>query len=391
MIDSIIEEILTRGVEQILPSKKGLENLINKKKIRLYMGIDPTSNKLHLGHTVGLRKLQQFADLGHDAILLFGTGTVLAGDPSKREEARKKIAAEQINHNIATWKKQVEPIIDFNVVSIMYNAEWLLQLTLKDIIEIASHISAVQLFKRDMFQKRLNKGDTIWTHEILYPMLQGYDSVAMDVDLEIGGTDQTFNMLMGRELQKKMNNKNKFVLSTPLILGTDGQMMSKTRKNCIWLTDSANEKYNKIMSINDSQIIPYMKVLTDIQTQDIDRMSKELKSKKDNPINVKKLLALNIVAQFHGEISAMNAQKEFENVFQSSGDPKHPRQISRSKNADLITTLVKNNIVDSKSEAKRLISQGAIDVNGRIVDDVNFKLKGGELIKVGKYTFVKAR
>ncbi|MDP6704218.1 MAG: tyrosine--tRNA ligase, partial [archaeon] len=202
-----ITEVLSRQVAEILPNAADLEKVMKKKKIRLYIGIDPTGGQLHLGHTIGLRKLQQFADLGHEAILVVGTGTVLAGDPSQRDTGRSRITEKEIKENIKTWKKQAEKILDFSKIEIRQNGDWLKKLKLPEIIEIASHLSASQLFQRDMFQKRLDRGDTVWTHELLYPLLQGYDSVVMDVDLEIGGTDQVFNMLIGRDLQKRMSNR----------------------------------------------------------------------------------------------------------------------------------------------------------------------------------------
>src|SRR3989338_6796009 len=252
-----IEEILTKRVAQILPSKEGLAELITAKKIRVYLGVDPTGSKLHLGHTIPMRKLQEFAELGHEAILVFGTGTVLVGDPSQRAQTRKKITEEEIAENIKTWKQQAEKIIDFDKVQIKQNGDWLLKLTVPAIINIASNVSSVQLFKRDMFQERIKRGDTVGTHEALYPLFQGYDSVAMDVDLEIGGTDQTFNMLIGRELQKKMANREKYVLTTPLISGVDGQPMSKSTNNCIWLDDKPGDMFGKIMSMADTQIGEY--------------------------------------------------------------------------------------------------------------------------------------
>src|SRR3990167_6579044 len=238
-----IGDLLTRRVDKILPNREGLEKLISERKIRLYQGFDPTGMKLNLGHSVGLRKLMEFAEAGHEVIFLFGTGTVLVGDPSQRDSARKLITQEEIEENIKDWKRQAEKIVDFDKVTVKQNGDWLVPLTLKGIINIASNISAVQLFKREMFQRRLEKGDTVWYHETMYPLLQGYDSVAMDVDLEIGGTDQEFNMLIGRELQRKMNSREKFVLTTPMILGIDGGQMSKTTGNCVWLDDTAIEMF----------------------------------------------------------------------------------------------------------------------------------------------------
>lgn len=370
------DQLLTRGVEQILPTKDGLENLMSKKKIRVYLGIDPTGTRLHLGHSIALRKLQAFADAGHEAILLFGTGTVLAGDPSQREAARAKIAAEQIETNIATWRDQVKSIIDFNKVRIMFNGEWLLSLNLRDIIEIASHISATQLMKRDMFQKRLEKGDTIWTHEILYPLLQGYDSVAMDVDLEIGGTDQTFNMLIGRELLSKMKGKEKYVLSVPMITGTDGKQMSKSSGNCIWLADTPSEMFGKTMSIGDSQIEPYMNLLTNMDDEDIEKSL-------ENPMNAKKKLAYEIVKIYHSEKDAKGALEYFENTFQKK-EPEYSTEIPLK---ETIAKTIADFTSGSTSDAKRLISQGAVSVNGEVVKEISRELKIGDKLKIGATTF----
>ncbi len=379
-----IEEVLTRGVAEILPSKDRLAKLMKKRKIKLYLGIDPTGSKLHIGHSIALRKLQQFADLGHEAILLFGTGTVLAGDPSQREEARKKIAAEAIEHNIATWKSQVKNIIDFNKVSVMYNGAWLLKLTLRDIIEIASHISALQLMKRDMFQRRIERGDTILTHEILYPLLQGYDSVAMNVDLEIGGTDQTFNMLIGRELQEKMNRKEKFVLSVPMINGTDGKPMSKTSANCIWLNDPPEDMYGKIMSIPDNQIKEYTTLLTNLSLMEIEKLG---------PLSAKKWLAREIVRIYHNEKEAQKAQESFEKTFQKRGVPESLKTVKVKENSLALLDLVfATGEVASRSEAKRLVAQNAIEIDSKVFSDPTQEVqlnKVGVTVKIGKRKFVK--
>lgn len=276
-----IEEVLTRRVEKIYPSKEALEKVLRSgKKLRLYLGIDPTAVKLHLGHTVPLRTLQEFANLGHETILLFGTGTVLVGDPSQRATGRKLITEKEINKNIKTWKDQVKPIIDFEKVKIKYNGDWLTKLTLKDIIKIGSKISSVKLFKRDNFTRRIKSGDTVWWHETMYPLLQGYDSVVMNVDLEIGGTDQTFNMLIGRELQRKMNKKEKFVLTVKMIAGTDGKPMSKTSNNCIWLIDNPKDMFGKIMNISDDLIGDYFEFFTDIPMEKVAVIKEKIKEKK---------------------------------------------------------------------------------------------------------------
>jgi tyrosyl-tRNA synthetase len=388
-----IEKVLTRRVEQILPSKEGLEALIQRKKIRLYLGIDPTGTKLHLGHAITLRKLQEFAGLGHEAILVVGSGTVLAGgDPSAKDRARPLITEKEIKTNIATWEKQARKILDFSKVKIKYNGDWLFKLDLKKIIQIASHISAIKLFQRDMFQERLKKGGTIWAHETLYPLLQGYDSVALDVDLEIGGTDQLFNMLVGRELQQKMRNKGKSVLTIPLILGTDGKPMSKTSGNCIWLTDSANQMFGKIMSIPDNLIISYFELLTDLPLPIIQKHKRALQFKKINPAILKKELAFEIVKIYHSEKTAKKAEEEFNKIFKEKKLPSKIPQIQiKKKSLDVLELLLKTKLAPSKSEAKRLILQGGVKINGKVQKNWQeiIQIKKGQVVQVGKRKFVK--
>src|SRR3990167_7013532 len=377
LVNMTIAQVLTHAVKQILPNKEDLEKLMDSKKIRVYLGVDPTGPKLHLGHSIPLKKLQEFADLGHEAILLFCTGSVLAGDPSQRNEARKKIAGTEIDENIKTWKSQAEKIINFDKVKIKYNGDWLLKLNYADIINIASNISSTQLYKREMFQERTKRGQTVWTHEKLYPLFQGYDSVAMDVDLEIGGTDQTFNMLIGRELQKKMNKREKFVLITPLISGTDGKPMSKSSGNCIWLDDSASEMFGKIMSIADIQIEEYWQMLTDLPIS-------KLKGLK--PLDAKKMLAYEIVELYKGETSAKKTQKEFEAVYQKGAKP---RDIDVNVQENVSLTEAISAFMPSKSQAKRLIGQGAVEIDGQIVKDGSVKTQKGQVLKIGKKTYAK--
>jgi tyrosyl-tRNA synthetase len=387
-----IKEVLTRRVEQVLPSKEGLENLMKRKKIRLYLGVDPTSSRFHLGHTIGLRKLQEFADLGHEAILVIGTGTVLAGDPSLRETARPLITQKEIERNIETWKEQAAKVLDFSKIKIKYNGDWLVKLTLKEIVQIASHISAVRLFQREMFQERIKKGGIVWAHETLYPLLQGYDSVAMDVDLEIGGTDQIFNMLIGRELQKKMQKREKFVLTFPLILGTDGKPMSKSSGNCVWLTDSPDQMFGKIMSIPDNLIVVYLEFLTNVSPKTIQRYEKELQLKKINPRSVKKELAFEIVKTFHSQKEAREAEKEFERIFKEGKMPlKIPETKVSQGSLTILELLVKIKMASSKSEAKRLVVQKGIKIDGEVKSDWReiIKIKKGMVVQAGKRRFEK--
>jgi len=387
-----IAELLERRVDKVYPSKKALEKVLRSgKKIRLYLGIDPTAKRLHLGHTVPLRTLQAFADLGHEAIFLFGDGTVLVGDPSEREAGRKQITEKEIKKNISTWKKQMTPVVNFRKVKIKHNKDWLTKLTLKELIEIGSKISAIQLFKRDNFQERLKKGDTVLFHETMYPLLQGYDSVAMDVDLEIGGSDQTFNMLMGRELQKKFRNKEKYVLTLKMIKGTDGRKMSKTFGNCIWLTDTVQDIYGRIMRISDDLIAQYFEFFTSLPIDEVKKIQNEVKTR---PMELKKKLAFTICSELNGEKKASQAESQFKTIHQDRGVPEKIKEIDlKTGEWNLLKLLIKSTLVSSKSEAKRLIKQGAVSLNLKRIKDINKKvnLSSGDVLKTGKRSFIKIK
>lgn len=376
-------DLLTRRVAKILPSKKGLEALIkSKKKLRLYQGFDPTATSLHLGHTIGFRKLMDFARAGHEVIFLFGTGTVLAGDPSERDSGRKLITEAEIETNIKTWKEQVSKIVDFDLVKIKQNGDWLTKLTLKDIISIASHISAVQLFKREMFTRRLKAGDTVWYHETIYPLLQGYDSVVMDVDLEIGGTDQEFNMLIGRELQRKINGRDKFVLETPMINGLDGKKMSKSTGNCVFLTEPAIEIYRKIMLLADEQIPTYFELLTDIPMEEIKALNPDL------PVLNKKRLAYEITKSLHGEKGAKDGQQYYDEFVSAKLAPHDTPTITIPPHTPILTTLKLAKLGVSNADLKRVLLQGGVQLDGVKITDLNAATKPG-ILKFGKNTFRK--
>ena len=378
-----LNALLTRGVENILPNKAGLEKFMSSKKIRVYLGVDPTGNRLHLGHTIPLRKLNDFAKAGHKAILLIGTGTVLAGDPSQRGRVREKISKNEIKKNIKTWRDQAGKVVDLSKVQIMYNADWLLKLNLADIIDIASHISATQLFKREMFQKRLDSGDTVWTHELLYPLLQGYDSVALDVDLEIGGTDQTFNMLIGRQLQKKMKSREKYVLTTPLINGTDGKPMSKTSGNCIWIDDPARDMFAKVMSISDAQIKEYWEILTELDPAGL----KNLK-----PLEAKKKLAFEITKIYHGENQAKKAEDQFRfKVHPNMNTMVSLPTVTTQPGTSIEDFLTQQGYTSSASIAKQMITSGSIDINNIPVSNRKTILRDNQVVKIGKKEVIRVK
>jgi len=374
--------VLTQQVAEILPAKKGLLALMKKRKIRLYLGVDPTGGRLHLGHAIALRKLQQFADIGHEAILVVGTGTVFAGDPSQRDTLRGRITKKEVAENMKTWKQQAAKILNFSKVKMKYNGDWLLKLGLADILNIASQISAVQLFQRDMFERRIQEGDTVWMHETLYPLLQGYDSVYLDVDLEIGGTDQVFNMLIGRELQRKMKSKEKFVLTVPMIMGLDGKTMSKTSGNTVNIADLPKEMYGKLMTLRDELVPQYFELCTDVSEKEAGQLKKKL-----SPRDFKAYLAKEIVTLYHGAKKAEAAEKEFVRVFREKQLPSHIQKTKASHATPLpLYKAIAELFSVSGSEARRVIEQGGVKIDGIVQKDPSLvlELRSGMVIQVGK-------
>jgi len=392
-----IDTVLSRGVSEVLPSKAGLAKLMSEKKIRLYLGIDPTGAFLHLGHAVGLRKLQQFADLGHQVILLVGNGTVKIGDPTGRDESRPMLDDATIEKNFQEWKKQASKILDFKKIEIRHNGDWLDKLNYAEIVKLMAKTTIQQLIERDMFQKRMEKGLPIFGHEIMYPLLQGYDSVAMDVDLEIGGTDQTFNMLMGRQLQEQYNGHEKWVLSTPLIEGTDGRKMSKSFNNYVALTDEPKQMYGKLMSIKDELIIKYFEVLTDIDNKEIALMKKAM-SDGENPMEFKKKLAFTITEMLHDHQQAYEASLFFTKTIQNDEMPDDSLfqdlniQTITKANGQKIKTIASNTKFGS-TELTRLITQGAVKIlpEGKKIQSREefLKLQSGTRLQIGKRDWYK--
>ena len=387
-----IEEVLIKGVEEILPNKEQLKNLMMKRKIRLYLGIDPTSPQLHLGHAIALRKLKDFQDLGHEVILLFGTFTARIGDPSGRDKKRKPLTPSQIEKNMKTYKDQSSKILDFSRVKIKGNADWLEKLNFNDLVKISSQFTISRLLERDMFQERIKAGGEVWLNELMYPLMQGYDSVAMDVDLEIGSSDQLFNALVGRKLQKIFRNKEKFILITPMLLGLDGRKMSKTYGNTVNLTDPPSEMYGKLMSLKDELILQYFQLCTNLPLKEIKEMERELRRKEINPIEAKSRLAREIVTIYHGWEKAEEAEKEFNRVFREKKLPlKIPVIQIKEKKLNILELLTKTKLISSKSEAKRLILQKAVKINGVLKENWQeiIEIKKEMVIKVGKRRFKK--
>ena len=390
-----INKILERNVEQVLPGKEDLAELMQERKIKLYYGVDPTSPNLHLGHAVQLRKLAKFQELGHEVILLFGTFTAQIGDPSGHSSKREALSKEEVEENLKTYKEQASKILDISNVTIKRNEEWLANMDLEKMLNLASQFTTSQLLKRDLFQRRMKNNKEVWLHELFYPIMQGYDSVAMNIDLELGATDQTFNMLIGRDLQKKHNDKEKFVLTTPMLTGLDGKGMSKSRGNTVNLTDTPQEMFGKIMSLNDELIPDYFKLCTDENLEKVKEVESKLKQEDVNPKNLKVELAKKIVALYHSEEEAKQAEKEFNKVFKEKKQPSNMPEFSvenfQEEKVELDELLVKLELASSKTKAKNLIDQGGIKVDGEQQNNwkEEIEIKKGKVIQRGKKSFVK--
>lgn len=392
-----IDELLTRGVDKIYPSKDELEKTLRSgKKLTLYQGFDPTGTQLHIGHMVGLIKLRDWQKMGHKVIFLIGDGTGQAGDPSGKLTARDRfLTRDELRKNAVNYVKQAAKIVDFegdNPIEIKYNGDWLNSLKLVDILEIAGHFSLQQLSERDLFQQRMKKGEDVNLREFLYPLLQGYDSVAMKVDLELGGTDQTFNMLAGRKLVREILNKDKFVMTTPLLTDSEGRKIGKTEGNVIALMDQPEDLYKKIMSLPDDIIVKGFEYMTRVPMTKVKEIEKRFKN-GDNPIDLKKELAYEVVRLLNDDASSQKAEEEFEKTIQKKEMPTQIPEFVLSKKEELVTIadlLVQTDLAASKSEAKRLIEQGGVEIDGERVTDLNMDVSAKEsfVLKVGKRKFV---
>lgn len=389
-----IEQILTRGVANIIPSKELLKKeLESGKKLNIYLGIDPTAVNIHLGHAVTLRKLQDFANLGHNVTFLVGDFTALIGDTSDKESERPQLSSDEIKKNLETYKSQAEKILDFSKINLAFNSEWLSKLSFSEIVKLTQHFTLGDFISRELIKKRLNSGGKIGLHEVLYPVMQGYDSYHLDTDLQLGGTDQTFNMQAGRTLQKNLRSKESFIITNGFLSGTDGRKMSKTWGNAIWLTDSADEMYGKIMSLRDDLIIEYFTLATDIQMEEIEAMDKKLKE-GENPMQIKKMLAFTITSLYHDEIKAREAEEGFVSVVQNKEIPKDIEELQVENNQPLSKIAIEKGLVNSMSEWKRLIEQHGVTVDDQKIDSPFFNTKDlsdGAVLKIGKRKYAKIK
>ncbi len=375
------EDLLTRGVEKIYPSREELEKALSKK-LRIYQGFDPTSPKLHVGHLIGLRKLAQWQDLGHQVIFLIGDYTATIGDPTGKDTARPQLTHEEVLKNAETYKRQASRILKFdgdNPVKIMFNSEWLGKLSASDFLKLAGNITHGQLIERDMFQNRIKKGKDIYLSELLYPLMQAYDSLNMDVDVEVGGSDQTFNMLMGRKLMRNVAKKEKFVMTLPLLIVDGEKKMGKSEGNAIYIDDEPSDLFAKIMALGDNVIVKGFEYLTDIPIEEVRQIAEDLKGGK-NPISYKKMLAFEIVKQLNSHEASHKAQQDFENNVQNKENSINiQNSINEHRGEELSTIAIKQGLVSSNSEWKRLISQGGIKLNGDTLINAN-ELLNEELV-----------
>ena len=394
-------EILKRGVEEIIP-EKGLEKKLNKNKsLIIKAGFDPTAPDLHLGHTVLINKLKQFQDLGHQVVFLIGDFTGMIGDPSGVSETRPILTVEQLKKNSETYQEQIFKILDKKKTKIEFNSSWFKKMTSAELINLSSKMTVARMLERDDFSKRYKGNKPISIHEFIYPLVQGYDSFELESDVELGGTDQKFNLLVGRDIQKSFGMEEQIIMTLPILEGTDGvKKMSKSLNNYIGLQESPNDMFGKIMSISDDLMWRYFDLLSFKTSVEINEIRKETK-KGLNPMDAKKMLAAEIVTRFHGEEKSLHAEKEFTNRFSKGNDPAEIKLIKLSMQAssisilDLLSSeeLGEHKLCKSKSEAKRMIAQGAVKIDGnKILDDAIFIQNPSEnTYQVGKLKHLKIK
>lgn len=386
---------ITQGCVELITHEELRKKLASKKPLRIKAGFDPTAPDLHLGHVVLLQKLKAFQDLGHQVILLIGDFTARIGDPSGCRETRPMLSEKAIQENAKTYIAQVEKVLDVNKAEIRYNSEWLGKVDLTKILGLTSRYTVARMLERDDFEKRYQSGEPIGIHEFLYPLLQGYDSVELKADVELGGTDQKFNLLVGRHVQHEFGQETQVIMTLPLLIGTDGvQKMSKSYGNAIGIQEPPQEIFGKLMSISDELMWSYFELLTDRSPEKVATLRSEVASGRHHPKATKQELAFELTARFHGTAAAQKAAAEFERVFAAKKLPSEIETVSlamREKKISLPQLIVQLGLAESNSEAGRLIAQGGVRLNERKVDDRKLMLaaQGEYLLQVGKRRFKK--
>lgn len=389
-------EILKRGVVEIIEEKELLEKLKKGRPLKVKAGFDPTAPDLHLGHTVLIEKMRQFQELGHEVIFLIGDFTGMIGDPSGKNETRPPLTKEEVLENAKTYKEQIFKILDPEKTRIEFNSRWMSKMTAEDLIKLAAKYTVARMLEREDFKQRFQKQTPIAIHEFLYPLIQGYDSVALEADVELGGTDQRFNLLVGRELQRLWNQEPQVIMMMPLLEGTDGvKKMSKSLGNYIGITEPPEEMFGKIMSISDELMLRYYELLSHISNEELEAIKRDIKEGKLNPRDAKEALAFEIVERYWGKEAAEHAREHFRRVFSQKEIPEdiEEKTFSWDTNTVWIGRILKETgLVKSTSEAQRLLNQGGVYVDGKRVEDKDMKLPQGEyILKVGKRRFLKVK
>lgn len=386
-------EILKKNVVDLVSEEELLDKLKRKKQLRVKLGVDPSRPDLHLGHAVVLFKLREFQNLGHRVVLIIGDFTAQIGDPSGRDSTRPMLSEEEVKKNAQTYAEQAFKILDREKTELRFNSEWLAKMSFADVIKLAAKYTVARMLERDDFAKRYRENVPISIAEFLYPLAQAQDSVAVEADVELGGTDQYFNLLVGRHIQQQVGQEPQIVMTMPIIEGTDGKLkMSKSYGNYIAFNDPANEMFGKLMSVPDWLITKYMRLLTKIPVEEIEEYEKLMNQGKMNPRDVKMRLAFEITKFFHGEEAAQEAQEQFIKVFSKRELPEEmPTVRLDTDQCELVELLVKLNVVSSRSEAKRLIQQGGVKIDGEKITDIHAKitLDRERILRVGKRQFFK--
>ena len=387
-------DLIKVGTEEIIPEnelvKKIEKSLKNNKPLNIKLGCDPSRPDLHLGHSVVLRKLKDFQDLGHTAILLIGNFTAMIGDPTGQNKTRPQLTKDEVSENSKSYMDQAGMILDSKLLKIVHNGDWLSKMNFSDVIKLASNYTVARMLERDDFTKRYNGGQPISLHEFLYPLAQGYDSVHINSDVELGGTDQKFNLLVGRALQKESNLEPQVIITTPLIEGTDGvEKMSKSYDNYIGFSDSPSDMYGKTLSIPDDLIIKYFEYCT--RVLDFETIKLDFEKGNANPRDLKRRLAREIVEIYHTKQKAFKAEEDFDNLFIKKDIPDNIPEITLEEDSKLLDIMLNHAMVTSKGEGKRMIKQGGVKLNDVKISDINTNVsKGSEsILKVGKRKFLK--
>lgn len=389
--------LLMHGSELVLPEADLKTKLESGRKLKIKFGMDPTAPDLHLGHAVVLSKMKTFQDLGHEIIVIIGDFTARIGDPSQRSKTRPQLSVEEINENAKTYFEQVGRILDMDKITVRYNSEWFSKVSLEDFLKISGKTTLARIIERDDFQKRLIENQPIGFHELFYPLLQAYDSVELESDVELGGTDQTFNLLMGRHLQEHYGVEAQVILTMPILEGIDGvRKMSKSYGNYVGLSENPEEAFGKLMSISDDLMWRYYELLLNKSEEELKVLKKDVKNEKKHPMTLKKEMAAGIITRFWSQDKADVARKRFEALFQKR-DYTQAKEVALPADTDnpiWIVALLRNlGAIKGSSEAKRLIEAGAVDVDGKVVKEFkhNLEWKSGMIIKVGKHRIYKIK